>query len=206
MPNLPPLPGLPADILQQAQQQQDNALNLHMERQRAIEAALDKEAKEERLRSEEDEEELEGEGDESIKEAVDEDDNIVNNGGRANNGDAISVHNESSLSPAALAAAAPPSSKKRHRSRDSEDCDEVSSPKKAHHTLGLPGANIKIASRGTLLHILNAFGVVFLTHFLLLLAGDGRNGDSSLVVSLEINGTTYQGVLFAQPGKHRSSS
>ena len=31
-------------------------------------------------------------------------------------------------------------------------------------------------------------------------AGDGRNGDSSLVVSLEINGTTYQGVLFAQPG------
>ena len=36
--------------------------------------------------------------------------------------------------------------------------------------------------------------------------GDGRNGDSSLVVSLEINGTTFQGVLFAQPGKHRTTT
>ena len=36
--------------------------------------------------------------------------------------------------------------------------------------------------------------------------GDGRNGDSSLVVSLEINGTTFQGVLFAQPGKHRTAT
>ena len=34
---------------------------------------------------------------------------------------------------------------------------------------------------------------------------DGRNGDSSLVVSLEINGTNYQGVLFAQSAKRRSS-
>lgn len=29
-------------------------------------------------------------------------------------------------------------------------------------------------------------------------AGDSRNGDSSLVVSMELNGITYQGVLFAQ--------
>ncbi|XP_051170370.1 protein dead ringer isoform X3 [Leptopilina boulardi] len=28
--------------------------------------------------------------------------------------------------------------------------------------------------------------------------GDGRNGDNSLVVSIELNGTMYQGVLFAQ--------
>ena len=34
---------------------------------------------------------------------------------------------------------------------------------------------------------------------------DGRNGDSSLVVSLEINGINYQGVLFAQSAKRRSS-
>ena len=36
LPNLPPLPGLPADIFQQAQKQQDNALNLHLQRQRAM--------------------------------------------------------------------------------------------------------------------------------------------------------------------------
>lgn len=28
--------------------------------------------------------------------------------------------------------------------------------------------------------------------------GDGRNGDNSLVVSMELNGVMYQGVLFAQ--------
>ena len=30
------------------------------------------------------------------------------------------------------------------------------------------------------------------------IAGDGRTTDSSLVVSMEINGIVYQGVLFAQ--------
>ncbi len=39
LPNLPHLPGLPADILAQAQQHQDKALNLHIERQKALEAA-----------------------------------------------------------------------------------------------------------------------------------------------------------------------
>ncbi|KAI9564988.1 hypothetical protein GHT06_008730 [Daphnia sinensis] len=41
--------------------------------------------------------------------------------------------------------------------------------------IGLPGANIKITSRG-----------------------DTRTNDNSLVVSMEINGIVYQGVLFAQ--------
>ena len=50
LPNLPPLPGLPADIFQQAQQQQDKALNLHLQRQRAIEEAT-REAKEDRLKT-----------------------------------------------------------------------------------------------------------------------------------------------------------
>ncbi|CAL4203591.1 unnamed protein product, partial [Meganyctiphanes norvegica] len=45
-----------------------------------------------------------------------------------------------------------------------------------------PGANIKITSRG-----------------------DGRNSDQSLVVSMEINGILYQGVLFAQAPRHRIS-
>ena len=40
---------------------------------------------------------------------------------------------------------------------------------------------------------------------MLYFSDDGRNGDSSLVVSLEINGTNYQGVLFAQSAKRRSS-
>lgn len=31
-----------------------------------------------------------------------------------------------------------------------------------------------------------------------LIVGDGRNGDNSLVVSMELNGVMYQGVLFAQ--------
>ncbi|XP_066949141.1 protein dead ringer homolog isoform X9 [Macrobrachium rosenbergii] len=44
------------------------------------------------------------------------------------------------------------------------------------------GANIKITSRG-----------------------DGRNGDQSLVVSMEINGILYQGVLFAQAPRARFS-
>ena len=40
LPNLPPLPGLPADIFQQAQKQQDNALNLHLQRQRAMDEVI----------------------------------------------------------------------------------------------------------------------------------------------------------------------
>jgi len=188
LPNLPPLPGLPADIFQQAQKQQDNALNLHLQRQRAMDEAT-RQAKDHilntRLVGEESEDEaLEGEEDTKKSEY------------------AGSTHNDNSVSPPPTMQAinsAPPQAatgltapsiggKKRHRSQDSEDVEEVnvSSPKKhnsSHRPLGLPGANIKIENRG-----------------------DGRNGDSSLVVSLEINGTTFQGVLFAQPGKQRTSS
>ena len=42
-------------------------------------------------------------------------------------------------------------------------------------------------------------------HSLILFSGDSRNGggvDGSLVVSMEINGTAYQGVLFAQPARN----
>jgi len=188
LPNLPPLPGLPADIFQQAQKQQDNALNLHLQRQRAMDEAT-RQAKDHilntRLVGEESEDEaLEGEEDTKKSEY------------------AGSTHNDNSISPPppmqAITAAPPQAAtgltapsiggKKRHRSQDSEDVEEVnvSSPKKhnsSHRPLGLPGANIKIENRG-----------------------DGRNGDSSLVVSLEINGTTFQGVLFAQPGKHRTAT
>ena len=41
------------------------------------------------------------------------------------------------------------------------------------------------------------------------ISGDARNGsgvDGSLVVSMEINGTSYQGVLFAQTTAKRASS
>ena len=144
LPNLPPLPGLPADILQQAQQQQDKALNLHLQRQ--MEAANEA-AKEDRLRSEDDD----------TKEAVeDEEEEEV----LIEKSDGASVQNSlSPPPPSALSAAAATAgvntglhsgSKKRHRSNDSIEAEEVSSPKKPTHNnpLGLPGANIKIASRG----------------------------------------------------------
>ena len=38
LPNLPPLPGIPADILAQAQQQQEKALNLHLQREKELES------------------------------------------------------------------------------------------------------------------------------------------------------------------------
>ncbi len=38
---------------------------------------------------------------------------------------------------------------------------------------------------------------------LYLLLGEGRSSDGSLVVSMEINGIHYQGVLFAQPGSQK---
>ena len=123
LPNLPPLPGLPADILQQAQQQQDKALNLHLQRQKELEA------KDERLRGESD--------DDDTKEAVDDEDLNI---GKSDGG---SMQN--SLSPPL-----PPSSgKKRHLSSDSIEPEEVPSPKKhAGNPLGLPGINLRIANRG----------------------------------------------------------
>ena len=158
LPNLPPLPGLPADIFQQAQQQQDKALNLHLQRQRAMEEATREHAKEDRLKQ------TSLAGEESEDEDVDKD----------HDDHPGSIHNENSLSPpppmqglstnpllphvagagAAVllpSAAAPSSGKKRHRSHDSQEVEEVvSSPKKhhSHRPLGLPGANIKIENRG----------------------------------------------------------
>ncbi len=38
------------------------------------------------------------------------------------------------------------------------------------------------------------------------ISGDAQNGDGSLVVSMEINGISYQGVLFAQQLKSRTAS
>eukprot|EP00096_Caligus_rogercresseyi_P016865 TRINITY_DN995_c0_g1_i2.p1 TRINITY_DN995_c0_g1~~TRINITY_DN995_c0_g1_i2.p1 ORF type:complete len:540 (+),score=192.75 TRINITY_DN995_c0_g1_i2:142-1761(+) len=59
---------------------------------------------------------------------------------------------------------------------EEEEIEVRDSPRKQiTHLNNLPGANIKIASRG-----------------------DGKSKDSSLVVSMEINGISYQGVLFAQ--------
>ncbi|XP_046751550.1 protein dead ringer isoform X2 [Diprion similis] len=53
--------------------------------------------------------------------------------------------------------------------------EDACAPDKAI-TTGLVGAHIKIDNRG----------------------GDGRSGENSLVVSMELNGVMYQGVLFAQ--------
>lgn len=79
--------------------------------------------------------------------------------------------------------------KSRHQSQDhrEESRERSPAPLEALSTsnLTLPGANIKITNRG-----------------------DSTSGDSSLVVSLEINGVSYQGVLFAQikPKDHNNHS
>ncbi|XP_076276234.1 retained isoform X2 [Lasioglossum baleicum] len=44
------------------------------------------------------------------------------------------------------------------------------------------------------------------THIKISNRGDGRNGDNSLVVSMELNGVMYQGVLFAQTDSRTTSS
>ncbi|XP_031833425.1 retained isoform X2 [Nomia melanderi] len=44
------------------------------------------------------------------------------------------------------------------------------------------------------------------THIKISNRGDGRNGDNSLVVSMELNGVMYQGVLFAQTDSRTGSS
>lgn len=44
------------------------------------------------------------------------------------------------------------------------------------------------------------------THIKISNRGDGRNGDNSLVVSMELNGVMYQGVLFAQSDSRSTSS
>ena len=145
LPNLPPLPGLPADILQQAQQQQDKALNLHLQRQKAMDEAS-KELKEDIMRSKEDRLRSEDTEDETVEDEE-----------AKKSSDDSTMHNENSLSPPhggqdpngptlSTPGAHP---KKRHRSNDSEEVEEVSSPKKQlQNPLGIPGANFKIANRG----------------------------------------------------------
>ncbi|CAD1468601.1 unnamed protein product, partial [Heterotrigona itama] len=44
------------------------------------------------------------------------------------------------------------------------------------------------------------------THIKISNRGDGRNGDNSLVVSMELNGVMYQGILFAQNDNKTSSN
>ncbi|XP_076236263.1 retained [Calliopsis andreniformis] len=44
------------------------------------------------------------------------------------------------------------------------------------------------------------------THIKISNRGDGRNGDNSLVVSMELNGVMYQGVLFAQTDSRTTNS
>ena len=133
LPNLPPLPGLPADILQQAQQQQEKAMNLHLQQQKSAEDFASRVRESERLKtSEADDEE------EAVETAEDEEPEPVVKKSSENHTSIL--ENENSLSPIP--------SKKRHRSNDSDDEVEVSSPKK-QQTLGLPaGVNIKMANRG----------------------------------------------------------
>lgn len=88
--------------------------------------------------------------------------------------------------------------------------DEDSPPEKnAPATLG---THIKISNRGKIPRTLYLFLCLSLslslsmTRFSFDFPGDGRNGDNSLVVSMELNGVMYQGVLFAQSDSRSTSS
>merc|ERR1719412_3183505 len=96
LPNLPQLPGLPPDMFQHVQQEQDKALNLHLQCQRAMEAVAREHAKDNRLKLI---------GNESENEAIDEDD--AKNSNEDHPG---SIHNENSVSypPSMPAMSAPP--------------------------------------------------------------------------------------------------
>lgn len=81
----------------------------------------------------------------------------------------------------------------------------------SHHHSNGHGAAFKITSRGMyqsifntlilytrLIHVLICFDLCFII-------GDARTGDQQLVVSMELNGVTYEGVLFANPQNDTSS-
>lgn len=78
----------------------------------------------------------------------------------------------------------------------------------------MPSAHIKIASRGLLMNLSSQTRVDFTNSFISFgislfswLSADGRSQieNGSLVVSMEINGVFYQGVLFAQStASHRT--
>ena len=92
----------------------------------------------------------------------------------------------------------PPPAKRPHPNDIQEN---GSSPKKAKR-MDLPGANIKISSRSTVsLEHNSTHTCIYIYMNKLNFADDGNSGDTSLVVSLEINGVNYQGVLFAQAQK-----
>lgn len=108
--------------------------------------------------------------------------------------------------------------KSRHQSQDhrEESRERSPAPLEALSTsnLTLPGANIKITNRGKRNHNQTRSLPFFVdptwnnSEFLRPFSGDSTSGDSSLVVSLEINGVSYQGVLFAQikPKDHNNHS
>ena len=82
--------------------------------------------------------------------------------------------------------------------------DEDSPPEKnAPATLG---THIKISNRGKIPRTLYLSLSLSVTRFSFDFPGDGRNGDNSLVVSMELNGVMYQGVLFAQSDSRSTSS
>nr|XP_033341868.1 protein dead ringer-like isoform X1 [Megalopta genalis] len=68
--------------------------------------------------------------------------------------------------------------------RKDPELNEMSGPTPAKRLLAEDDIAIDKSAQGTHIKISNR--------------GDGRNGDNSLVVSMELNGVMYQGVLFAQ--------
>lgn len=77
----------------------------------------------------------------------------------------------------------------------------------SHHHSNGHGAAFKITSRGKLDSIKHfVVNLVYnLLIFKLKIIGDARTGDQQLVVSMELNGVTYEGVLFANSQNDTSS-
>jgi len=164
LPNMP----LPPDMIGL---QQDKALNLHVERQRALEEMRRKEDERETMMKVESErkeaEEREEERERNIRREME----LKRD--RLGFSHAERVVDDEGVSP--------PPSKRHHEDSVDEDRDMESihetMERQSEHLITpgpIPGTNIKITSRG-------------------------EGSESSLVVSMELNGMAYQGILFQKP-------
>lgn len=82
------------------------------------------------------------------------------------------------------------------------------SPMEKHPTASV-GTHIKISNRGDReedLDLRSFHAKENNENLFCFITGDGRNGDNSLVVSMELNGVMYQGVLFAQSDSRTTAS
>merc|ERR550532_1587474 len=156
LPNMPLPPDLPG-------LHQDKAINLHVERQRALEEIRRKE-EDNMMKMDADRKEMEEreqERDRQIRREMELKKDRLSGGGEEEFEEGVS----------------PPPCKRSAGEMEDEEDEEVAPLGERQDSLihnTIPGTNIKITTRG-------------------------QGSDSSLVVSMELNGLTYQGILFQKP-------